>query len=477
MPIAFSNIPANWKMPLFWAEIDPSMAGYSTPRQPALLVGTMLPGGDAVPDVAVPIASQSQADARFGMGSELAKMFKAYFANNFANEVWGVGVAEAPAAVAASGTLTVATPATGAGTIHLYVGAEHVPVNIGLSDTEEEIADAIATAINDSPWLPVVASSPNVIPPSPPAPPFNATLPTLLQAPQEGTAATVSNGTWTGNPPPTYTYTWTADGTPIAGATQNSYTPTAGDVGAILQAQVTATNSQGFATANSNNSDAVIPIFAAPVNTVLPVLSDTRSVTHRGRGRPSDRAMLPEDVTITCKWGGLSGNDIRISLNYAGAVGGQELPPGLTLTLPATGMLTGGTTVPSFLNTISNLGETPVEYLALPFTDQPSLSAWEAEFGFSDSGRWGWMRQLYGSIFSARRGTYADLITFGGTRNGAQTSVMGVEMTSPSPVYEWCAAYRRQGPTRALQRSGEAASDLDARQHPARAIGRSLHPQ
>ncbi|MGB8964745.1 MAG: hypothetical protein WCB99_03795, partial [Candidatus Cybelea sp.] len=66
MGIAFSNIPANWKIPLYWAEIDPSMAGLGTPRQPAILVGTMLPGGDATPDVAQPIATQAQADARFG---------------------------------------------------------------------------------------------------------------------------------------------------------------------------------------------------------------------------------------------------------------------------------------------------------------------------------------------------------------------------------------------------------------------------
>ena len=276
----------------------------------------------------------------------------------------------------------MATPPTESGTIHLYIGAEHVPVNIGSTDTEEEIADAIAEAINDREWLPVVASSPNVVPPSPPAPPFNASAPVIAMAPQEGVAAQVSNGTWTGNPPPTYTYAWESDTAgdgafiPIAGETANSYTPQAGDVGNVLRAQVTATNSQapGGVTAPSNASDPIISAFSAPVNTVPPVLSDNRAAR---RGRPSAR-MLPEDVTITCKWAGLSGNDIRISLNYFGSVGGQILPPGLSLTLPATGMLTGGTTVPDFTNAIANLGETEVEYLALPYTDAdvaPGLGA------------------------------------------------------------------------------------------------------
>ena len=92
MPIAFSQIPAGWKTPLYWVELDSSMAGLGTPRMPALLTGVMLAGGSAEPDVARPIATQAQADEAFGIGSELARMFKAYFANNFANEVWGVGV-------------------------------------------------------------------------------------------------------------------------------------------------------------------------------------------------------------------------------------------------------------------------------------------------------------------------------------------------------------------------------------------------
>jgi phage tail sheath gpL-like len=52
-----------------------------------------------------------------------------------------------------------------------------------------------------------------------------------------------------------------------------------------------------------------------------------------------------------------------------------------------------------------------------------------------------WMRQLYGHLFGALRGTYSDLITWGLTRNGRILSVMAYESTALSPVYEWCAAY------------------------------------
>ena len=67
-------------------------------RQPSLLVGVMTAPGNATPNVAIAIGSQAQADARFGEGSELSRMFKAFFANNFANEVWGLPMAEGSAA-------------------------------------------------------------------------------------------------------------------------------------------------------------------------------------------------------------------------------------------------------------------------------------------------------------------------------------------------------------------------------------------
>ena len=46
MPISFANIPANIKVPLYWVEVDPSMAGLPSINLRALLVGTMTADGD-----------------------------------------------------------------------------------------------------------------------------------------------------------------------------------------------------------------------------------------------------------------------------------------------------------------------------------------------------------------------------------------------------------------------------------------------
>ena len=107
MPISFANIPANIKVPLYWVEVDPSMAGLPTINLRALLVGIKIADGEAPADIPLPIGSQAQADAAFGEGSELARMFKAFFANNFANEVWGLPVAEPVGASAATGTIDI----------------------------------------------------------------------------------------------------------------------------------------------------------------------------------------------------------------------------------------------------------------------------------------------------------------------------------------------------------------------------------
>ena len=146
MPISFSHIPASWKVPLYWVEVDSSKAGLPSNVLPSLLVGiksTAKTTGATV-EIPVPIASQAQADEAFGQGSHLSRMFMAYFKNNWAGEVWGLPTAEGSAA--ATGTITVTSPPTAAGTYHLYIGADHVPVAV-INETSDALATAIAARL------------------------------------------------------------------------------------------------------------------------------------------------------------------------------------------------------------------------------------------------------------------------------------------------------------------------------------------
>jgi phage tail sheath gpL-like len=176
-----------------------------------------------------------------------------------------------------------------------------------------------------------------------------------------------------------------------------------------------------------------------------------------------------ETVELICKWRGATGNDISMTDTLFGGFGGQALPAGVALQYSGTnvnvpsnmGFLTGGSGIPIFSTAIANLGDQLYEYVALPYTDTQTLNAWELEYGFSDTGRWGWMRQLMGSIWSARRDTYSNLLLWGEGENAAQVSVMDMEPALPSPVWEMTSAYCAEA---ALALSNDPARPLQTLQ-------------
>src|SRR4051812_1237754 len=158
MPISFSRIPSNWKQPLYWVEVDPSKAGLPINRAPSLLIGVQITStAKATVNVPLPIASQAQADNAFGQGSQLARMFIAYFANNWAGEVWGLPVVEG--STAAAGSITFTAAATAAGSVDFYIAGTNVPVAVAASDAVGVLATNTAAAINANKDLPVTATA------------------------------------------------------------------------------------------------------------------------------------------------------------------------------------------------------------------------------------------------------------------------------------------------------------------------------
>jgi hypothetical protein len=121
------------------------------------------------------------------------------------------------------------------------------------------------------------------------AAPATTSPPTVEGKFQVGETLTAGNGSWS-NSPTTYTYQWqrcTSGGTgcvAITGATTRTYKLTSADVDKTVRVLVTATNTDGQATANSHPSP-VISDASAPRNTARPVISgsarvgDTMSVT------------------------------------------------------------------------------------------------------------------------------------------------------------------------------------------------------
>jgi hypothetical protein len=103
--------------------------------------------------------------------------------------------------------------------------------------------------------------------------PVNTGLPSMSLSGNQlvGTLVTVTDGTWTGTPTITYQYRWLRNGSPIGGATTNSYTLQSADDGATITAEVRGVNSWGTsAYSTSNNS---INAGSVPVNAVAPTVS------------------------------------------------------------------------------------------------------------------------------------------------------------------------------------------------------------
>src|SRR5277367_5251813 len=158
MPIEFSSFPATWRLPLWWAEIDPSQAGTAELTLPALIVGQMWVSQATAPaNIPVPVGNAAAAVSLFGPGSMLADMFAVFFENNSAQEIWCLPLSD-PTGAVATGTITVHQPPSNAGTISLYIAGQLIQVGVGSTDTVMTVAANMVVAINAMTSLPVTAS-------------------------------------------------------------------------------------------------------------------------------------------------------------------------------------------------------------------------------------------------------------------------------------------------------------------------------
>jgi hypothetical protein len=112
--------------------------------------------------------------------------------------------------------------------------------------------------------------------------PQNTVPPTIAGIPSLGQTLTVSPGTWTGDPAPTFTYQWVrcpasggaSDGLDcavIGGAATTAYIVTSGDVGSRLRVRVTGTGDPPALTVATNATE-IISGQGGPPNTAPPTI-------------------------------------------------------------------------------------------------------------------------------------------------------------------------------------------------------------
>ena len=150
MTISFSQIPSTIRVPGQYLEIDNTHAIGSTPAQykRILVIGQMLATGTGPALTPTLIASNAQVQGYTGLGSMLANMVAALRVANAYTEAWFSGVADNGAGVKAPQTVTVTGPATGAGTLNLFVGGKLVQCAVAQGVLATSIATNVADAVN-----------------------------------------------------------------------------------------------------------------------------------------------------------------------------------------------------------------------------------------------------------------------------------------------------------------------------------------
>jgi phage tail sheath gpL-like len=158
MSVSFSAVPSNAVASGVFIEQEYKRTGPAGPiPQRVAVLGQYNTGKTPTNNQAQAITSADEAASLYGRGSMLHRMARRLFAGIGAGTVLVDAVPLAPGVGTAAGTITVTGSSTSAGTLALYVGGERVAVAIANSTTEDDIAAAIAAAINANLDLPVTA--------------------------------------------------------------------------------------------------------------------------------------------------------------------------------------------------------------------------------------------------------------------------------------------------------------------------------
>lgn len=159
MTIPFNNVPSKLRTPLFFAEMDNSMANTATATQITLIIGQQLDTSLQTPGVPFLASSASTVGGLCGYGSMVHAMMTAYLKNDTAGLIYILPLADGTGTTAASGKIDITSAATASGTLSVYIAGERVQVAVLSTDAIADVATALAAEINATTKLPVKAAA------------------------------------------------------------------------------------------------------------------------------------------------------------------------------------------------------------------------------------------------------------------------------------------------------------------------------
>jgi phage tail sheath gpL-like len=156
MPVAFSQIPADVLLPLFYAEVT-SAAEPISPSLRLCLIGAMNKGAGYGEGTAVEnypyLLSGNIATTLFGRGSMLTRMYDFARSNAPFAEIWGCALPENPTAERQTWEITVTRGGSASfyGTGRIWIEGVAVNFSVPKTSTAAGIALGLKTAINSAP--------------------------------------------------------------------------------------------------------------------------------------------------------------------------------------------------------------------------------------------------------------------------------------------------------------------------------------
>lgn len=142
--------------------------------------------------------------------------------------------------------------------------------------------------------------------------------------------------------------------------------------------------------------------------------------------------MVTSKVNLTFKHKGLIGNEMDMRHSY---FDGEALPAGTTVTIVP---MSGGTSQPDVDTVWPVIGDKQYILMVTPYLDSSSLDKMEAEL----AERFGPLKQNDGYGIYAKRASFGNLLTLGGTENSQFSSIMGI--SGPSNPWAWASAIAAQ---------------------------------
>ena len=209
-------------------------------------------------------------------------------------------------------------------------------------------------------------------------PPNNAEEPVVSGTTVQGQTLTTSNGSWIGATPFTYTYKWLRCDTngsncsTISGETKANRQLTSDDVGHRLRSRVTATNSQGTDSADSNATNTITSSSGsgAPANTALPTISGTAT---QGQTLAATNGTWTGAATITyayqwqrCDTNGNNCSSISGATSASRTLASDDSGHRLRIKVTATNSQGSASATSNATNTVAAGGSGPPVNTALP---------------------------------------------------------------------------------------------------------------